>query len=631
MKKYFIAILFAAISILSSAQCTVGFQAVTSPSGNVDFVSTSTINDSLDYPINYTWSFGDGSSGTGATLTHFYNNTNGIYSVCVTMQTANGCTSTFCDSVVFNPISQCQSSFDSLQTTTNTFSFTSTSLADSGNVIVSYLWDFGDSTTSSLQNPIHIYPSHGYYNVCLTIVTSGGCVNTSCGLIQVLPATLCQPNFISTLDSLSVPANSTFIFTDQSLPGINDSIIAWNWFFYGESPYIYSDLQNPAITFTNPGSHLVCLTINTFSGCASTYCDSIFINQITQCQANFYSYLDSITVPPISPYVFIDQSILANNDTIISWSWTFSGGNPSTSSLQNPSVVFANQGSYEACLTIVTSTGCTSTFCDSIYVTGGCQLSVNLNTQSPTTIGGNDGFIETSVAGGTPPYSYSWSNGQTTANIYNLSSGVYTLNIIDANSCNFTYSTQLYEPYDTLGGSIVDTLTTGIIDSCLNFVPDSFYIANVVIDSINNIATITWTFTNGGLTSSITVQYTYYYSGNNAVLLTLNCGAKTLVTYMSFINITASVGVSDNIEEKLEINVYPVPFNDKLNIVFNSKKSGIVSLNVIDVMGRDLVMKQFSVSSGDNNIELNTSEFHSGIYILNIESDGKVFHKQIVK
>ena len=59
---------------------------------------------------------------------------------------------------------------------------------------------------------------------------------------------------------------------------------------------------------------------------------------------------------------------------------------------------------------------------------------------APTTLdvscfGGNDGSISLLVLGGTPPYTYSWSNGQTTNPAINLSAGTYICTITDANGC----------------------------------------------------------------------------------------------------------------------------------------------------------------------------------------------------
>ena len=77
----------------------------------------------------------------------------------------------------------------------------------------------------------------------------------------------------------------------------------------------------------------------------------------------------------------------------------------------------------------------------------GCQGMQSLNIMQPpslmistakadlTCFGGNNGSISASVSGGTAPYSYSWSNGQTTQNISNLIAGDYTLTVTDARGC----------------------------------------------------------------------------------------------------------------------------------------------------------------------------------------------------
>ena len=51
--------------------------------------------------------------------------------------------------------------------------------------IASWNWDFGDGNTSSQQNPSYTYGEEGIYNVCLTVIDSNGCENTSCDSISV--------------------------------------------------------------------------------------------------------------------------------------------------------------------------------------------------------------------------------------------------------------------------------------------------------------------------------------------------------------------------------------------------------------------------------------------------------------
>ncbi len=111
------------------------------------------------------------------------------------------------------------------------------------------------------------------------------------------------------------------------------------------------------------------------------------------------------------------------------YSWAPSGGTGATAS-------GLAAGTYT--VTITDANLCQAT--QSFTITQPAALTAILSSDNVTCPGANDGTAEATVSGGTAPYSYSWSSGQTTATISGLAEGTYTVTITDDNSCTFTES-----------------------------------------------------------------------------------------------------------------------------------------------------------------------------------------------
>ncbi|HLG04151.1 MAG TPA: T9SS type A sorting domain-containing protein, partial [Bacteroidia bacterium] len=84
---------------------------------------------------------------------------------------------------------------------------------------------------------------------------------------------------------------------------------------------------------------------------------------------------------------------------------------------------------------------------DDIRVGTGGPPTVVTWTSTPTSCAsGNNGSVDLSVTGGTPGYSYSWSNGATTQDISGLTAGTYSVTVLDANLCTVTQTASVTEP-----------------------------------------------------------------------------------------------------------------------------------------------------------------------------------------
>ncbi|MUV04437.1 hypothetical protein GN157_12025, partial [Flavobacterium rakeshii] len=74
--------------------------------------------------------------------------------------------------------------------------------------------------------------------------------------------------------------------------------------------------------------------------------------------------------------------------------------------------------------------------------------------------GGSNGAATASGTGGTPPYTYSWDNGATTASIADVAAGTYTVTITDSNTCSHTASVTITEP------AVLSSSTTSTVVTC---------------------------------------------------------------------------------------------------------------------------------------------------------------------
>ncbi|MBI4944792.1 MAG: T9SS type A sorting domain-containing protein [Bacteroidetes bacterium] len=235
--------------------------------------------------------------------------------------------------------------------TNNQVSFHGNNLLSFPGSSTSFQWNFGDSTFSGIQNPIHYFPS-GIGHVCLTVTTTFGCSSTYCDSINIANTT-CEAAF--SYNHTNCP--NCYHFEDNS----TGNVIAWEWNFDDNTVFA---LQNPNYVFPDSGVYHICLTIHTDNNCSNTVCENIYIPYhviITECNSIF-SYKQD-TVPGYQNRYFFNDYSLGN---ITSWHWDFD--DEATSDLQNPEHIFETGGIFNVCLKINTSDSCTSTFCQQIHI-----------------------------------------------------------------------------------------------------------------------------------------------------------------------------------------------------------------------------------------------------------------------
>jgi PKD repeat protein len=128
---------------------------------------------------------------------------------------------------------------------------------------------------------------------------------------------------------------------------------SWSWTFSGGTPSS-STQQNPTVTYNTAGTYTVSLTAINSAG------------SDTKTKNNYITVSEIPVEPPVAEFTANTTTVIVggsvnftdlttNNPT--SWSWTFEGGTPSSSTNQNPTVVYNTEGTFDVSLTASNSSG----------------------------------------------------------------------------------------------------------------------------------------------------------------------------------------------------------------------------------------------------------------------------------
>lgn len=296
--------------------------------------------------VNWLWDFGDGTTSTQKNPNHTYT-TFGKYDVTLTIINSIGCQGTvtrtsyiqvLLPDIKFNnlPAGGCVP-----------FTISPQSLVISSAPVVSWLWDFGDGTTSNLQFPTHTYNSTGKYTIKLFITTNNGCTDSLVLPAGVQVGTKPVPNFSAS--PLTACVNQAIQFTDLSTGNPNE----WKWYF-GDNDS--SSLQNPQHTYADTAGFFPVKLVVANNKCKDSITIANYIH-ILPPVAFFTVNHDCANYNNVS---FVDKSLQA-----LTWLWEFGDG--TTSVLQNPSHTYAALGTYTVKLT-VTNGSCTHSYSTQVII-----------------------------------------------------------------------------------------------------------------------------------------------------------------------------------------------------------------------------------------------------------------------
>ncbi|WP_299215812.1 Ig-like domain-containing protein, partial [uncultured Dokdonia sp.] len=347
--------------------------------------------------FTFTWNTGQIDSGvTSSTLSNL---TAGVYTVSVTID-GTVCLAVEQSVTITEPTSPVGVSISSTdETGPGLNNGTATANPTGGVPPYTYLWSNGETT----QTITGLAPNT--YNV--TVTDANGCEAMNTVTVNE-----------GSCNNLAITTSATNV----SCNGFSDGTASSNT-TGGVGPFTYlwsNGATTEDITGLVAGSYTVTVT-DGFTNCTAQ--STVTVNE-----------------PSVLSGGIAVNNVLCFNESTGSLNLTVSGGTfPYTFAWSNgettEDIINVAAGNYSVIVT--DSNGCEITV-DATVMQPNSAVTADVTTTNENGATVNDGTATAVPSGGTPPYTYSWSNGETTATIINLDSGDYTIIVTDANGCTYT-------------------------------------------------------------------------------------------------------------------------------------------------------------------------------------------------
>ncbi|MBI4931381.1 MAG: PKD domain-containing protein [Bacteroidetes bacterium] len=415
--------------------------------------------------------------------------------------------------------------------------------------------------------------------------------------------------------------NNVVTFTNTST-GANMPSYSWN---FGDGNYDWQ--ANPIHTYMYNGTYMVCLTMwdSLPPYCQSTYCDTVVITNAppAPCSANFSYVFQGNT------FYFSDAS---TGGPFILWNWNFGDGN--NSSLQNPSHMYANAGTYTVCLTVVSQTD-TCSYCDTIgYYPCNAQASFTFNSANDPTVS----FTSTCSGASNPYYSWNFGDGSYSSSpnpihIYSYS-GTYIVCLSYGDTLNQNCSAYFCDTIVITNAPPPPPPPVLPCDSSFTMYPDTSGSGWVWFYSNgNNNVSCSWDFGDGNFgTGCSQVAHQYSVTGwYNVCLTVITANGDTCSNCDSVYVLRTGSGIHEQDGNVFGIKNYPNPFSNSTTIFYSLKEKADVNISVFNHVGMKVVeLENRNKEAGAHQLEWNAENLTSGVYFLEIRSGGNVLSRKMI-
>jgi PKD repeat protein len=354
----------------------------------------------------------------------------------------------------------------------------------------------------------------------------------------------------------------------------------------------------------------------------------------------------SIESPAICPGGQVEFEELSNSSAATSWQWSFPGGQPATSNLPNPVVVYPNAGEYDVTLVVTNSAGTdTRTFSKFVRV-------------RPFYTGNEASYFESFE--GTLEGTGAMINSPEDISEFQITSQA----AVDGNNSLYldNFTAGAYAPMTTVkgGGATDEFITPVIFPTFAKNLTMTFEFAFAARQSSNNYDAmrvyasedcgVSWNliriFQSGQLRTAPDINNSPFvpsagqwrtafiplggFEGKGSLLVKIqfeNGGGNNF--YIDDIQVTSDNVSITEYDLAKNISVFPNPSNGVVNVRFNQETQYELKVELYDLAGKTVISDKLPAGTTDYKIG-SGEKLPSGIYLLQVEEDGMRYAERIV-
>lgn len=314
---------------------------------------------------SYQWNFGDGSTGTGATVAHTFT-TAGSRTVQLTVFDANNQSSVATTTITANapvvntPPTAAITASASSGTAPVAITFNGSGSTAGSSAIASYTWSFGDGSTASGATASHSFASAGTFTTTLTVTDSKGLTSSASTAITVAaPVVLTPPTAVVATSTAAGPAPLAVTFDGTGSKAASGSTIASYAWSFGDGASASG--ATASHSFTSAGTYTATLTVTDSKGLTSSASTPIVVSApiiINKAPSAVITATPTSGTSPLTA-TFDGSGSTDSDGNIASYIWNFGDG--STASGKTASHTYTTKATFTATLTVTDNKGSNNT------------------------------------------------------------------------------------------------------------------------------------------------------------------------------------------------------------------------------------------------------------------------------